>query len=238
MTPSRKPESGPDIRAVYEILKQEFTRVRTPVVDLIEEQTKDPFKVLVATILSARTKDETTTLATRKLFSEVDHPDDLEALSVERIEELIFPVGFYRNKAKHLKALPGVLRDEFNGEIPQTMEGLLKLPGVGRKTANLVLAVGFKIPAVCVDVHVHRIMNRLGYVQTKTPAETEIALRETMPWDLWLMFNSYFVAFGQNHCRPRNPHCDTCPIIQHCRRIEVQTKYPPGNESTKKQSRS
>ena len=223
-------ENSIDFDAVFTGLRELFHQHRAPVVDLIEAQTSDPFKVLVATILSARTKDETTTMVTQKLFARVNAPEDLERLSVPELEELVHPAGFFRNKAKHLHELPRVLREEFDGEIPRTIEGLTRLPGVGRKTANLVLAIGFRIPAVCVDVHVHRIMNRLGYVDTKTPLETEMALREKMPQKYWLEFNSYFVSFGQNLCHPRNPRCDRCPIYRHCARIGVITKYPRESE--------
>ncbi len=215
-----------DFDIVYHKLEEHFQTVQAPVIDLIEAQTSDPFKVLVGTLLSARTKDETTTMVTKKLFTEVDTPQDLQNLSVEEIEELIFPAGFYHNKAKHLKGLADRLIEVFGGVVPDTIEELVTLPGVGRKTANLVLAIAFRKPAVCVDVHVHRIMNRLGYLKTKDPLETEMALRKKMPEKYWLSFNSYFVAFGQNLCKPLNPRCDRCPIHDQCPRIGVQTKYP------------
>lgn len=189
-----------------------------PVVELIEMQTSDPFKVLVATILSARTKDQTTAAAAERLFTTVGTPAELGALSADEIEKLIYPVGFYRDKAKHLKELPAVLFREFDGRIPDTVEELILLPGVGRKTANLVVAVAFNKPAVCVDIHVHRIFNRLGYLATKTPFETEMTLRKHLPIDYWTTFNSYFVSFGQHVCRPVNPHCPMCPISQWCSR--------------------
>jgi endonuclease III len=205
-----------EIEDVYKILAKEFAAHRAPVVDLIEAQTRDPFKVLVATILSARTLDETTTAASLRLFERAKNPQELRKLTEKEIEKLIFPVGFYRMKAKHLKQLPDVLEKEFGGEIPQNVEELTKLPGVGRKTANLVVAVAFKKPAVCVDIHVHRIFNRLGYIKTKTPLETEMELRRIFPKKFWTTFNSYFVSFGQNTCRPVNPKCDKCPISCYC----------------------
>ena len=186
--------------------------------------------MLVATIISARTKDETTTEVTRKLFAVVHEPADLAKLSEAELEKLVHPAGFFRNKAKHLHELPAVLDEKFGGEIPQTIDELVQLPGVGRKTANLVLAIAFRIPAVCVDVHVHRIMNRMGYVDTKTPLETEMALREKMPQKYWLEFNSLFVSYGQNLCHPRNPRCDKCVIYDGCRRIGVETKYTRGDK--------
>ena len=213
------------INRVYATLKKEFAKNRVPVVDLIEAQTKDPFKVLVTTMLSARTKDQTTTDAAQRLFAKVRHADDLDALSVNEIETLIFPVGFYREKARHLKQWPALLRERFSAAIPQTIEELVELPGVGRKTANLVVAVAFNKPAVCVDVHVHRIMNRLGYLVSKTPLESEMALRKTLPVRYWTTFNSYFVSFGQHTCLPVNPRCDRCAIYRFCSRVGVVTRF-------------
>ncbi len=212
-----------DFDRIYSILKKEVSSYNVPVVDLVETQTKDPFKVLVATIMSARTKDETTTLAAEKLFKKVKKLKDIDKLSVRDIEKLIYPVGFYKNKARYLKKLPKALK-EFDNKIPQTIDELVKLPGVGRKTANLVVAVSFKKKAICVDVHVHRIMNRFGYVKTKTPYETEMALRKKLPVKYWIKLNGILVAFGQNLCRPISPHCSKCPIIKYCNRINVKTK--------------
>ena len=206
----------PRIENVYKILAGEFKKNRTPVVDLIEVQTSDPFKVLIATILSARTKDEVTAAASRRLFERVNDHRELGKLTEEEIRDLIFPVGFYKTKARHLKLLPAVLDDEFGGKIPQDVDRLTALPGVGRKTANLVVAVAFKKPAVCVDVHVHRIFNRLGYISTKTPFDTEIELRRIFPQKFWTTFNSYFVSFGQHTCSPVKPKCDRCPIAEYC----------------------
>lgn len=213
---------GPDIDAVCRILKNYVKRFNFPIVDLVEKKTKSPFHVLVSTILSARTKDKTTAAASNRLFKKARNPKDLEKLSVKEIKELIYPVGFYKNKAKLLKKLPKALREQFNGKIPKTVEELLKLPGVGRKTANLVVVIAFKKPAVCVDVHVHRIMNRVGYVKTKTPFETEFALRKKLPKKYWATINSILVAFGQNHCLPVSPYCSTCPVGRYCNRIGVK----------------
>ena len=214
-----------NINAIYKILKKEFNNHQVPVVDLIQMQTKDPFKVLITTILSARTKDNTTSEAASRLFADISCMDDLKKTRVKKLEKLIFPVGFYNNKAKYLKELPGVLDRLYDGVIPQTVEELVKLPGVGRKTANLVVAVAFNKPAICVDVHVHRICNRLGYVTTKTPFETEMTLREILPKKYWITINSYLVSFGQHLCFPINPRCDRCPIYTFCRKINVITKY-------------
>lgn len=213
-----------NIDKIYEILKKESKNFRVPVVDLIQLQTNDPFKVLLGTILSARTKDETTVHASKRLFSKVNKISDLNRLSVKEIEKLIYPVGFYKNKAKYLKALPNALKEKFQNKIPDTVEELIELPGVGRKTANLVVAVGFQKPAMCVDVHVHRITNRFGYIKTKTPFESETALRAKMPVKYWEKINSLLVAFGQNLCRPISPHCSKCPIIKYCNQINVDTK--------------
>ena len=214
-----------NIEKIYRILEKQFHSYPAPVVDLIEAQTKDPFKILVTTMLSARTKDQTTSEVAHRLFGFVDKPEDINKYSVEELEDLIYPVGFFRNKAKYLKELPRVLQKEFNDSIPDEIEDLIKLPGVGRKTANLVRAIAFKKPAICVDVHVHRISNRIGYINTKTPFETEMTLREKLPKKYWININSYLVAFGQNHCTPLNPKCSTCTIYDECERVGVKTKY-------------
>jgi endonuclease III len=209
------------IDKIYRVLKKEVLNYKVPIVDLVKAQTRDPFKILLATILSARTNDRQTAVASKKLFSKVKKIEDLEKIPIKQLEKLIYPVGFYHNKAKHLKQLPKVLKKEFNNKIPKTINELIKLPGVGRKTANLVVAVGFNKPAVCVDTHVHKIMNRLGYVKTKTPHETEMALRKKLPKKYWITINSMLVAFGQNTCRPISPYCSKCPIKAYCNRINV-----------------
>jgi endonuclease III len=222
-----------DIPAVDRLLKREFIAHDSPVIELIEAQTHDPFCVLVGTILSARTKDACTAGAVRRLFAtaaeSVFTPADLKRLSAEQIEKLIYPVGFYHDKARHLHALPNALREHFPGGFENAgrglstiahyndlVERLCALPGVGRKTANLTVAVGFDLPAVCVDVHVHRITNRLGLVKTKTPLETEMALRGILPVKYWKTWNSHFVSFGQTRCKPRGPVCVDCPIGKYC----------------------
>ncbi len=188
---------------------------KVPVVDLIAVQTRDPFKVLVATILSARTKDETTAKAAARLFKKAPDAPSLAALSEEDIAKLIYPVGFFRNKAGYLTRLPHAL-EGFNGQVPDTLEELITLPGVGRKTANLVVCVAFQRPAICVDTHVHRIMNIWKYVDTPTPLKTEMALREQLPAKHWLSVNSLLVAFGQSICKPIGPHCDACILQRDC----------------------
>jgi len=214
-----------NIDKIYKVLEKEFQKFDAPVVDLVEAQTSDPFKILVTTILSARTKDTTTSEVVLNMFEFIHTPEDLAKYTVEEIEEIIYPVGFFRNKAQHLKKLPAVLKEKFNNVVPDEIDELLELPGVGRKTANLVRTIAFKKPAICVDVHVHRISNRLGYVKTSTPLETEMKLREILPEKYWLNYNSYLVAFGQNHCTPRNPKCSTCHLYDDCSRIDVVTKH-------------
>jgi endonuclease III len=205
-----------DIPAVNRLLKKAFARTSAPVIDLVAAQTRDPFHVLVGAILSARTQDATTAAACRRLFPRVNTPGDLRTLAAADLERLIYPVGFYRDKTRHLKALPDALDAHFGGTLPDTVEALCELPGVGRKTANLVVALGFGKPAICVDVHVHRISNRLGLVRTRTPFETEMALRAILPVRYWRTWNSCLVAFGQTRCRPVSPHCAGCPLRAFC----------------------
>ena len=208
-----------DVPEVNRLLKKEFRAHAAPIIELIEAQTHDPFCVLVGTILSARTKDQCTAGAVNRLFARMGGtatPDALEAIPVLELEKLIFPVGFFRDKARHLHALPSVLREKFGGTLPNTVEALCELPGVGRKTANLTVAVGFNLPAICVDVHVHRITNRWGLIKTKTPLDTEMALRALLPKRYWKTWNSHLVSFGQTRCFPRNPNCTDCPIKKYC----------------------
>lgn len=207
-----------DIPYVNRILKREYAKRRAPIVEFIAMQTKDPFKVLVSTVLSARTKDKCTTEVCERLFKRVGTPEDFDKLSLKQLEKLIFPIGFFRTKAKHLKQLPSALAEQFDGRVPDEIDDLCKLPGVGRKTANLVRAVAFNKPAVCVDVHVHRICNRLGLLKTKTPFETEMKLREILPEKYWITWNAYLVSYGQTICRPVGPRCADCRIYKYCDR--------------------
>ena len=209
------------IDKIHTVLKDFVADLPTPVAELVAEQTNDPFKVLVTTILTARTKDTTTVEVIKKLFGEVHSFDDLKRLPLNKIENLIYPVGFYKNKAKFLKALPLAIDELFDGIIPDDVDKLTKLPGVGRKTANLVVASAFNKPAICVDIHVHRITNRLGYVKTKNPLETEMALRKKLPVKYWITLNTYLVAFGQHTCTPVSPHCSRCPIRTYCNQVGV-----------------
>ena len=192
-----------------------------PIITFIAHRGATPFEVLVSTLLSLRTKDEVTSLAAERLLAVANTPQTMVALEPEAIERLIYPVGFYPTKAKRLIEISRILLDRYDGKVPDTIEALTDLPGVGRKTANLVLVEGFKIPAICVDTHVHRISNRIGYVKTKTPEQTEMALRKRLPKRHWVRYNELLVAFGQVLCRPVSPHCSRCPVTDMCPRIGV-----------------
>jgi endonuclease-3 len=191
------------------------------VTTVAEHYERDPWAVLVSTILSLRTKDEVTLAASRRLLAKAPGPRELAALSEAGIARLAYPAGFYRTKAANLKKIAAILLAGCKGEVPADMDALLALPGVGRKTANLVLIEAFDLPGICVDVHVHRISNRAGWVSTKTPEETEMALREILPRKYWKGINALLVLYGQNLCRPVSPYCSRCVIKKHCKRIEV-----------------
>lgn len=184
----------------------------------------DPFWVLISCILSLRTNDRTTYPATLLMLELGKTPKDFAKIDVKELEKAIYPVGFYKNKAKQIKALSKILVEKYDSKVPDTIEELLKFKGVGRKTANLVLARGFNKPAICVDVHVHRIFNRLGYIKTKTPEETEFALRKKLPQKFWIEINTLFVTHGQNICKPIKPMCSICPIEKYCEKIGVSCK--------------
>ncbi len=204
-------------------LAREIDGLELPAVEKISESSQeDPFQVLIGTLLSARTQDATTAAASARLFAVARTPGAMAALTVKRIERLIYPVSFYRHKAKHVKATCRILVDTFDGRVPQTMEELLTLPGVGRKTANLVLILAFKSATnICVDTHVHRISNRLGWVKTAAPDETEQALYRATAREWWPSINLYLVTWGQNVCRPVYPRCGECVIRKWCPRIGV-----------------
>ena len=187
----------------------------------VERTTRSPFHILVSCIISLRTKDEVTAEASRRLFSLAGTPKELAALPEETIARAIYPAGFYNTKARQLRQIARILVERHDGQVPTDEEALLALPGVGRKTMNLVLGLGFGIPAICVDTHVHRISNRLGLVATKTPEATERALREVLPNDLWIPINDLMVTFGQNQCHPTSPRCSTCPLDDLCERNGV-----------------
>jgi endonuclease-3 len=184
---------------------------------------RDPFKILIGCLLSLRTKDETTGPAAARLFALAGTPMEMLQVPVEAIERAIYPVGFYRTKARTIVEVCRSLLANHDGKVPENIEALLELKGVGRKTANLVLAMGFQKPAICVDTHVHRISNRWGYVRTKNPEETEFALRRKLPKAYWLSYNDLLVGFGQNLCVPISPRCSQCPLGAICPRIGVKT---------------
>ncbi len=192
-----------------------------PIVTFIANRGATPFEILVSTLLSLRTKDEVTSKASIRLLDLARTPEAILDLDEKRIAELIYPVGFYPTKAKRLREISRILIDQYGGEVPDEIDELLKLPGVGRKTANLVLVEGFKKDAICVDTHVHRISNRIGYVKTKNPDKTEFALRKKLPKKYWVKYNELLVAFGQVMCRPVSPFCSKCPVSYMCPKIGV-----------------
>ena len=204
-------------------LAREIDGLELPAVEKISDsQEEDPFQVLIATLLSARTQDATTLAASTRLFRVARTPRTMARLTVRQIERLIYPVSFYRQKAKHVKATCDILVSRFGGRVPTSMDELLRLPGVGRKTANLVMILAFKsLKNICVDTHVHRISNRLGWVRTNTPDETERALYEATEDRWWPYINLYLVTWGQNVCRPVYPRCGACAIAAYCPRIGV-----------------
>ena len=222
----RASRAGDYVEPVMRALARAIDGLELPAVEKISEsQEEDPFQVLIATLLSARTQDATTLAASTRLFRVARTPRTMATLTAKRIERLIYPVSFYRHKARHVKATCRILVDRFGGRVPTTMEELLTLPGVGRKTANLVLILAFKsLKNICVDTHVHRISNRLGWVRTRTPDETEQALYAATDERWWPYLNLYLVTWGQNVCRPVYPRCGDCVIRGFCPQIGVTKK--------------
>lgn len=212
------------IHEIIAILRNEYLTWKTPAVTIVAECDGSPFKVLVSCIISLRTKDEVTAAASARLFRVADTPEKMLALAVEDIAGLIYPAGFYRNKAMQIHEISRRLVAEYASKVPDEIDELLKFKGVGRKTANLVMTLGFGKLGICVDTHVHRICNRWGYVTTKTPDETEMALRSKLPPEYWIEINDLLVAFGQNHCLPVSPLCTSCRLTGQCPKIGV-TKY-------------
>lgn len=211
------------IRAVTSRIRKAIRQWKEPVVGVVARETRDPFRVLIACLLSLRTKDQATAEASQRLFQLADTPERLRALPLRTIEKAIYPVGFYKNKAKQIHAICDSLLHDFGGQVPDTIDELLTLKGVGRKTANLVVTIGYHKPGICVDIHVHRISNRWGYVRTTTPEETEFALRKKLPTQYWIPFNDWLVPFGQHLCRPVSPFCSQCPVHEYCKRVGVRT---------------
>lgn len=212
-----------DIQIVLHLVKESIQQWAVPVMERLAEDRADPFKILVSCILSLRTRDQITAEASARLFALSADPFSMAKMEVKKIEKSIFPVGFYRTKAKQIREGSKQICQEFEGKVPDTIEELVRLPGVGRKTANLVRTVGYKKPGICVDIHVHRICNRLGYVRTKNPDETECVLRKNLPKKHWITFNSLLVPFGQNQCTPISPRCSSCPISHFCQRVGIST---------------
>jgi len=209
-----------DIHQVVRVLRKETSQWAVPA---IGHYTDTPFTVLISCLLSLRTQDRTTNAASERLFAIADNPVAMRATPVRVIQRAIYPVSFYRVKARTIHAICDKLFSEFGGEVPSELDALLTLPGVGRKTANIVVTLAFRKPGIAVDTHVHRISNRLGYVRTKSPDETEMALRKKLPHRYWVVFNDLLVAYGQNLCKPISPFCSKCRIAEYCRRIGVTT---------------
>jgi len=211
-----------NIHTVIRTVRREIARWPEPVVGVVARQSgRDPFLVLISCLLSLRTKDKTTAEASERLFALASTAATMQKLTTAVIEQAIYPVGFYRTKAKQIRQICTLLLERYKGLVPDRIDELLTLPGVGRKTANLVVTVGYEKPGICVDIHVHRISNRWGYVKTKTPDETEQALRDTLPRKYWITFNDLLVPYGQHLCQPVSPFCSMCKIAKYCDRVGV-----------------
>jgi endonuclease-3 len=210
-----------EIHAAIRILRRAVRRWQEPIVGVVAKESQDPFRVLIACLLSLRTKDQTTAEASRRLFALASDPAGMLRLPLRQIQAAIYPVGFYRTKSRQIHAICRQLLAQHGGHVPDSIDALLELPGVGRKTANLVVTVGYGKPGICVDTHVHRISNRWGYVRTRDPEETEMALCRKLPARYWITYNDLLVPFGQNVCQPISPFCSRCPVIRYCDRIGV-----------------
>lgn len=210
------------IHAAVRILKREIRRWQEPVVGVVaKESNRDPFLILISTLISLRTKDKTTREAGDRLFALARTPTTMLQLPLKKIEQAIYPAGFYRTKAKSIHEICRRLLDQHDGKVPDSIDELVSLPGVGRKTANLVVTIGFGKPGICVDIHVHRISNRWGYIKTKTPEESENALRRKLPKRYWITYNDLLVPYGQNLCLPVSPLCSTCKLTDLCDQVGV-----------------
>ena len=210
-----------EIARVIKLLKVAMRHLPDPSVTLVGKKFKSPFLVLISCLLSLRTRDETTKSAYERLFARADTMQAMLAVPIGEIQKLIYPVGFYKTKALRIHGICEDLVHRFKGQVPDDLELLLTLKGVGRKTANLVLTEGFGKPGICVDTHVHRISNRLGYIKTRTPEETEFTIREKLPHKYWIEYNALLVTWGQNVCKPISPICSTCPVKNICQRVKV-----------------
>lgn len=209
------------IDKIITILKRENKGFIEPIVTTVSKA-KSPFKVLISCILSLRTKDKVTAEASKRLFKLADGPQEMLNISTKSIEKAIYPVGFYKTKSKRIKEICKILIDNYGGIVPDEIDELLKLKGVGRKTANLVVTLGYGKHGICVDTHVHRISNRLGLVKTKTPKQTEFSLRRKLPRKHWIIYNDLLVTHGQNICTPISPWCSKCKIFEYCKRVGVK----------------
>ncbi len=218
---SSPPASEQPFEEIIDTLQEFLKGSRLPSVSEVAERKSDPFHILVSTMISLRTKDEVTTASSKRLLTRAPDPKKLAKLSETEIAKLIYPAGFYNTKAKNLKSTAKTLASRYDGRVPENMEKLLELPGVGRKTANLVRNLGYGLDGICVDTHVHRISNRLGWVQTTTPEQTESTLEKVLPQKYWILINELLVRFGQTLCTPVSPFCSRCPIYEHCPRIGV-----------------
>ncbi|MEO5956337.1 MAG: endonuclease III [Nitrospiraceae bacterium] len=211
------------ITAVLRIVKREIRQWDEPVLGVVaRESNRDPFRILISCLLSLRTKDKTTGEASARLYALAHQPATMLTIPLQQIEQAIYPVCFYRTKAKSIHAICHRLLDVYGGTVPDSIEELVTLSGVGRKTANLVVTVGFGKPGICVDIHVHRISNRWGYVKTETPEETEVALRNKLPKQHWITFNDLLVPYGQHLCQPVSPFCSKCKLTEYCDRVGVK----------------
>ncbi len=209
------------INIVIKIMKKELAVGTMPIVSHLAENQRDPFVILISTLLSLRTKDEVTEVATYRLFELASSPEEMLKVPLDKIAKTIYPVGFYRVKASNIHHTCRELIERFGSKVPDNIDDLLTIKGVGRKTANLVVSLAYGKDAICVDTHVHRISNRLGYVKTKSPDETEFALRKKLPRRHWIIYNTVMVAFGRKTCKPVSPLCSQCPVNRYCDRINV-----------------
>jgi endonuclease-3 len=215
-------QRAPNFSQTLAKIRRAIRPFQAPAVTQAAQKGRNPFRVLISCLISLRTKDEVTDVASNRLFEKADTPAQMLRLREREIARLIFPAGFYRTKARHIREISQTLMNGYAGRVPDTLEELLKLKGVGRKTANLVLTVAYGKPGICVDTHVHRISNRLGWVKTKTPDQTETALREILPKRYWIPINDWLVTYGQNICQPVSPWCSQCPLEKGCPKIGVK----------------
>lgn len=210
-----------ELNAIWPALQRQVRSLKLPWIDEMTVRERDPFRVLISCILSLRTQDRTTEAASRRLFRIACTPGTLAKIPAAKIEKAIYPVGFYRVKAERIREMSREIAERYQGKVPDTIEDLLKLKGVGRKTANLVVTQGYNLDGICVDTHVHRITNRWGLVRTKNPTQTEFALREVLPRKYWKQINGHLVAFGQGVCKPISPLCSQCGLSKACAKIGV-----------------